>query len=154
MKHCFSWLILFSFIIVTLAGCKSADEHNETLQNNDTFSTLIKSIDKVEVSLQEVAPFDWDKFYVFAPYTTKEHIEDILKFKDKEIKSTIDEAMLQLIFVTDENKIVCYIYGYADDLGYEISFDAIDDYLTFSSTDNVHFEVVNDNDFILLSHIK
>lgn len=74
-----------------------------------------------EISLNEVIPFSWDAVYTFAPYTSKQNIEERIGFSSGAITETVNEGMTQLIFVKDK-KAVASICGYSDKLGYSIEF--------------------------------
>ncbi len=76
------------------------------------------------VFLSELTPFEWDRVYSFPPYTSKDEMEWILGFSSPEITETVNEGMVQLIFVSQpagEDPIVtACITGYPENLGYNV----------------------------------
>ena len=120
------------------------------LKNKNDFGRAVKNIDSEMITLNEITPFEWDIVYSFAPYTPKQEIENIIGFKSNYIKETLSEGMLQLIFVK-ENKMVCNIWGYNSDLGYDISFwTATEIYGQIRYEDEASFSVVREDNIILL----
>ena len=87
----------------------------------NNFGKAVQKIETGEVTLQEITPFAWDAVYTFAPYTPKQEIEEVIGAKSGKISELVNEGMTQLIFVKD-GKVICGIQGYADRLGYFVSF--------------------------------
>lgn len=96
--------------------------------NNYRLKQSIHTISKTEVTLNEIVPFEWDTVYTFTPYTSRSEIEKIIGFKSNAIKETINEGMVQLLFVKG-SAVSGSVCGYAENLGYCIYF-----------SDNVKFE--------------
>lgn len=104
--------------------------------HNNQLKKSVTSIKNAEtVTLNEVVPFEWDVVYSFPPYTPKDEIEKVIGIKSNSIKETVNEGMVQLIFVKDK-KVTASVCGYAENLGYDISFT---DYVSFE--DNKVFSV-------------
>lgn len=61
--------------------------------------------DGSEINMGKFTPFEWDKFYVFGPYATEQHINDMLGFKWS--GSGPDQDEYQLIIFVKESKVVC-----------------------------------------------
>lgn len=107
---------LISLIILYLLFSIGCDM--QTRQKKDLKSTLVSAIEKkrghdeqVIVKLQSLTTFQWDKFYVFTPYTSIENIYNILGFQWRgAIKSGINhrDDINLLVFVKDK-KIVEYL---------------------------------------------
>lgn len=112
--------------------------------NNYRLNQSVRKISETEVVLNEVVPFQWDTVYTFTPYTSREEIEEIIGFKSNAIKETVNEGMVQLVFVR-EDAVVCSICGYADSLGYLIDFD---DKVEFE--DNTVFEIDVQDEIVCL----
>ncbi|MCL2816364.1 MAG: hypothetical protein FWD23_17355, partial [Oscillospiraceae bacterium] len=69
-----------------------------------------------------------------------------------DIKETYNESQTQLIFVKD-NKVVCSIWGYGNNLGYWIFFRGYDgDYLAIKPNDDVSFSVDRSGEEIMLTY--
>ena len=62
-----------------------------------------------------------DILYSFAPYTTKEKIYEAIGYKWDDISQTVGEGMSQIVFVK-EGKIVCYLYGYPENIKLGFNF--------------------------------
>ena len=106
------------------------------------------------VSLDEVTPFEWDRVYTFRPYTSKEKIYEVIGYQWDKISETVNEGMNQLVFM-DKGKVVCYVYGYSDNLGYGFNFGAFEgDYLQLDSTDRPMFIVKSTNNIVYFTYEK
>jgi hypothetical protein len=90
------------------------------LKNRYNFGQAVKNISTETITLNEITPFEWGTVYSFAPYTPKREMENIIGFNSNYITETLNEGMVQLIFVKG-NKVVCNIQGYTSELGYNIS---------------------------------
>lgn len=116
-----------------------------------------EKLDKIpkEINLSDVTPFDWDKAYVFEPYTSPEKIYDTIGYKWRDIKKTESEDMIQMIFMRD-NKVVCHLYGYEKYLSMDFQFDKSeykDNVITIYPKDNDKFKVDIDEKW-LITHLK
>lgn len=140
--------ILILLIIITIFF--KFKGYNNIKLNNENLQKAITSIKENEVTLNDVVPFEWERVYTFKPYTTKEDMESIIGFKSQYISETINEGMVQLIFVNDK-KIVSNVLNYVDNLGYSIDFyDGISAYNEILYKDNVKFNVKLDNGILYL----
>lgn len=72
--------------------------------------------------LSDITPFNWDRLYRFAPYTSAEEIYQTIGEGQRglNIQSTVDEGMMQILFLKDQ-QVVCHLYGYPSQVG--VSFD-------------------------------
>lgn len=113
--------------------------------NNYRLKQSIHSISETEITLNEAVPFAWDTVYTFAPYTSRSEIEDIIGFKSNAIKETVNEGMVQLLFVKG-NGVSGSVCGYAENLGYSIYFN---DQVKFE--DNTLFDVCIQDDIVYLT---
>ena len=140
--------ILILLIIITIFF--KFKGYNNIKLNNENLQKAITSIKENEVTLNDVVPFEWERVYTFKPYTTKEDMESIIGFKSQYISETINEGMVQLIFVNNK-KIVSNVLNYVDNLGYSIDFyDGISVYNEILYKDNVKFNVKLDNGILYL----
>ena len=103
--------------------------------NNYHLKQNMQTISASEVTLNSVVPFEWDTVYTFPPYTSKAKIEKTIGFESNEIKETVNEGMVNLLFVKG-NTVTGSICDYPKNLGYSIEFK---DKVKFK--DNVVFEV-------------
>lgn len=76
------------------------------------------------VTLETLVPFAWEKVYTFPPYTSKAQMEETLGFKSRFLQETVNEGMVQLLFVKG-NAVTADICGYADTLGYRITLEDV-----------------------------
>ncbi len=111
-----------------------------------TYSLIVK-IDTRQ--LNDIVPFEWDIVYTFAPYSSKEEIEQIIGFESDDIEeNNISEGMMHLIFVKDD-KVVANVLGYSSNLGYNIDFT---DKVAYA--ENANFNVENNEGIISLIYAK
>lgn len=119
-------LLLIIFIILSV-GLLLVFKLGITV-NNIKLKKALTGVSNVEwVTLDEVVPFKWEKVYTFTPYTSKEEIEEVIGFSSSSITETINEGMVQLIFVK-EDKIISSVCGYAGSLGYSVHFEDVVEY--------------------------
>ena len=147
--------LLALMCLVLLLSCLTGCSNPSTVKdNNAAFSNAVKAINTNTVTLNELAAFEWDTMYTFAPFTPKESIEKIIGFSSRDIKATYNESQSQLIFVKD-GKVVCSIWGYGNNLGYWISFCGyVGDYFAVTPNDTVLFAVERSGEEFVLRCIK
>lgn len=106
------------------------------------------------ILLNDITPFKWDKVYSFIPYYPKEEIYKIIGFKSNIIKETVDETMMQIIFVKNK-EIVCYLYGYPNN-NFAINFKK-DKYnngaIILEISNKNRFNIIEEEKIIYLNHI-
>ena len=129
--------ILFAFFSIAVILIVGERRFGSPLvkYNNYHLKQNIQTISASEVTLNAVVPFEWDTVYTFPPYTSKAKIEKIIGFESDEIKETVNEGMVNLLFVKG-NTVTGSICDYPKNLGYSIEFK---DKVKFK--DNVVFEV-------------
>ena len=143
-------IIYILILLITIIIFFKFKDYSEIKLNNKKLQKSITSIKENEVALNDVIPFEWERLYTFKPYTTKEDIESIIGFKSQYISETINEGMVQLIFVKDK-RIVSNVLNYEDNLGYSIDFyDGISIYNEVLYKDNIKFNVKLDNGILYL----
>lgn len=110
-------LIAIIFLLVFLmTGSPLVACHNYELKKS-----VLSVSGETQVTLNEIVPFDWDIVYTFSPYTSRNEIEKIIGFSSHSIRETVNEGMVQLLFVKGDS-VVASVCGYADNLGYRITF--------------------------------
>jgi len=141
----------FILSLLCLAGCNTKSTVED---NNAMFSEAVKAISDDIITLNELAAFEWDIAYTFTPNTPKENIEKVIGVSSRDIKVTYNESQAQLIFVKD-NKVVCSIWGYGNNLGYWLFFRGYDgDYLAVKPNDVVLFSVDRSREELTLTYKK
>ena len=105
----------------------------------------IHEVSKTEVTLNEIVPFEWSTVYTFDPYVTRSEIEKIIGFKSNAIQETVNEGMVQLLFVKGSS-VSGSVCGYAENLGYCIEFSG-----KINFEDNTPFDVRIQDDIVYLT---
>lgn len=89
-------------------GCSQSNvQHNIDVENS--IYSMVEDKNKSEIGIKSLTTFDWDKAYLFTPYSTQEAIEEELgtDFKDPSHISTRDDIYL-LVFL-DGDEVVQYV---------------------------------------------
>ncbi|MEK4229315.1 hypothetical protein [Solibacillus sp. FSL H8-0538] len=103
----------------------------------EEFLSISQSVETV--NLLNITPFEWDRAYSFNPYTPEDLIYETVGYKWDNISETVNEGMNQIVFLNDE-KVVCYIYGYPENNGYGLAF-ITENYTEVASILNVKDEL-------------
>lgn len=145
-------VIVFSFVLVNLLK-KDLWDVNADLLKEEVLS-IEQSVETVNLS--DITPFEWDVAYSFDPYTTKDTIYETVGYKWDNISETVSEGMNQIVFLKDE-KVVCYLYGYPQNIGYGIYFTTQNEKGATSSSvlsikDDLIFEVIRSDEVVILSN--
>lgn len=111
-------ILTLALIIISTIGVLELKNGNikESYNTKSLEKTLSKSLNNKENTCKYLFDFDYDKVYVFQPYLPKEVMEEEIGFKYWKLKETINEGMVNMLFV-ENNKPVAYLYGYPSDLG-------------------------------------
>ncbi|MBN3553665.1 hypothetical protein JYA63_05285 [Fictibacillus nanhaiensis] len=99
-------IAILILIILLLTGC-SRVTHNTDLENS--IQSIVKDKNKVQIKIDSLANFEWDKGFLFTPYTTEESMEKQMgvNFKDRSKIYSRDDIYL-LVFLHNE-KVVQYV---------------------------------------------
>lgn len=94
---------------------------NSELNKNNRYLTdkLLNAVSDTSGTAGELFDFDYDKLYVFEPYQSKDEMEKQIGFKSRVLKETVNENMMNILFVKDDSP-VAYLYGYGSNNGYYI----------------------------------
>lgn len=98
--------LLAASIIVLLASCRSRGQDLES-----SLAEAVANGHGTVVDLRTVAPYRWDRFHTFPPYTRPEQVEEALGFRWRgAARSGIEssDAINLLVFTTGE-KVVAYV---------------------------------------------
>jgi hypothetical protein len=101
-------VIVFVLLLFLLGGCgESSVQHNTDLE--DSIYSIVEDKNKSEIRLKSLTTFDWDKAFLFAPYSTRETMVDQLgtDFEDPSNINTRDDIYL-LVFVNGD-KVIQYV---------------------------------------------
>lgn len=90
-------MLIFSLLLLT--GCS---QHNTSLEK--AVGTIVEEEKKNEINIEELADFEWDKGFLFAPYTPQKTIEEQLgvEFKDPSNLSSREDIYLLVFMNNDE----------------------------------------------------
>lgn len=87
-------------LLVVICACGKQDDLLE-----EKFIRQLKSPGDVsEVSLQEIANFDWDSMYYFMPYTDKETAEKAIGFSSEIFRTICPAVIAYMHYLSDTGK--------------------------------------------------
>ncbi|MEI4771995.1 hypothetical protein WAX74_20575 [Psychrobacillus sp. FJAT-51614] len=98
-------VIIFSLLL--LVGCSQSNVQQNT-KLEESIHSIVEDKNISEININSLTNFDWDKAFLFAPYTTQESIEEQLgvDFKDPS-KIDIRDDIYLLVFLNGK-KVVHY----------------------------------------------
>jgi len=132
-------LVIVLIIVCTFLAFKLKSKDIKLSNNTKKVEVNLKSYSNEESSVCEyLFDFDYDKVYVFQPYLSKREMEKEIGFKYNKLRETVNEGMVNILFVKDNYPIV-YLYGYPTDLGYYIDIP-IGEYTKFD-LDKVKYKI-------------
>jgi len=94
-------------VLVLLVGCRQNNfEHNIELEKS--IYSILEDENKSQIKIESLINFNWDKAFLFRPYTAQESINEQLgvDFKDPSNIASRDDICL-LVFLND-GKVVEY----------------------------------------------
>ena len=110
-------ILTLALIICIIAVFELKNKNiKESYNTKSLEKTLSKSLNNKDNTCKYLFDFDYDKVYVFQPYLSKYEMEKEIGFKYRKLKETVNECMVNMLFVKN-NKPVVYLYGYPSDLG-------------------------------------
>ena len=111
--------------------------------------------DSVINDLSQWTPFEWDTLYSFAPYTPKDKIYEVIGYKWDNISETVSEGMNQIVLVKDD-KVVCYLYGYPENIKLGFNFGEYEDsYIKLAAKQKLSFNTtISSNGVRYFDYIK
>ncbi|ALX49497.1 hypothetical protein [Lentibacillus amyloliquefaciens] len=127
-------LIIFGLLLLILVGCNQRSEDLE-----ESINSVVEDKSKGEIDVNAYTNFDWEKAFLFTPYSTTESIEEQLEtsFKDKSNIHIRDDIYL-LVFLNEDEVVQ---YAEIKRQGSDFSIKETDkEYLTLSE-DVISFEV-------------
>ncbi len=99
---------VFVLILLLLVGCSQSDvQHNTNLE--ESIYSVVGDKNKSEINIKSLTTFDWEKAFLFTPYSTQEGIEEQLG-ADFKAPSNIDirDDIYLLVFL-NKDKVVQYV---------------------------------------------
>lgn len=132
------------FAVYLFVGNPSVWYHNQSLKKA-VCGIAAGAEQKETVTLNEIVPFSWDKVYTFEPYTGREEIEKTIGFPSSSIRETVNEGMVQLLFVKGK-KVTASVCGYPQSLGYDVIFNG-----DIAYADKAEFHAVRQSGIVRLT---
>lgn len=112
------------------------------IYNNINLINHIKTINKSEIEIKDIAPFKFDKIYIASPYTSKETIEKDLGIKSRYIKNNnIQDGYQEIIFINNNKVVSSIIVSYDKDL---FNINSISNNI-INTKDNTYFVINKEN---------
>ena len=103
-------ILTLALIICIIAVFELKNKNiKESYNTKSLEKTLSKSLNNKDNTCKYLFDFDYDKVYVFQPYLSKEVMEEEIGFKYWKLKETVNEGMVNMLFVKN-NKPVVYLY--------------------------------------------
>ena len=96
-------VIIFSLLL--LVGCSQSNVQQNT-ELEESIHSILEDKSLTEININALTNFDWNKAFLFAPYTTQEGIEEQLgiDFKDPS-KIDIRDDIYLLVFLNDKREV-------------------------------------------------
>ncbi|WP_096271268.1 hypothetical protein [Paucisalibacillus globulus] len=97
---------VFIILLLVIAGCSNAN-HNVDL--GKSLQSIVEDKSNSEINLSSWTSFDWEKAFLFSPYTSQEEMEKQLgaNFNDQSNLAWRDDIYL-LVF-KDKEKVIQYV---------------------------------------------
>lgn len=101
-------IVLMFFFLIILASCsQSTGIHNKELEKSISSAMEKEGVEKIDVN--SLTDFNWEKAYIFTPYTTQETISEQLGVNYKDPSNLYYRDDINLIVFLDNNKVVQYV---------------------------------------------
>lgn len=115
-------LLLCMIFLVMLQGCSKEDVRNYKIEK--AIFEIVADQSKDEIDLLQLTEFEWDRAFLFAPYTNQEQINKTLgfSFEDKSQIAISDDIYL-LVF-TVQNRVSAYAEVDRQQADYTVAGDA------------------------------
>ncbi|MDT0162943.1 hypothetical protein [Bacillus sp. AG4(2022)] len=95
----------FIVLMLLLAGCNGV-QHNTELEKS--ISDIVENKDNNEIALDSLASFDWEKAFLFMPYSPQEHIEEQLGVSFNDSSSIDFRDDIYLLVFKNDGEVVQY----------------------------------------------
>ncbi|WP_273127817.1 hypothetical protein [Bacillus weihaiensis] len=103
-------LIFFVFLLLLLlTGYNILNKVSHNVELGKSIYSIVEDVNNTEISIKTLTDFDWDKGFLFTPYSTQKGIDEQLgvHFKDPSNIDWRDDIYL-LVFMEDD-KVVQYV---------------------------------------------
>ncbi|WP_416730086.1 hypothetical protein [Fictibacillus sp. JL2B1089] len=96
-------ILILTFLLLT--GC-SRVTHNPDLENS--IQSIVKDKNKSQINIDSLANFEWDKGYLFPPYTAEESMEKQMGVNIKDRSNIYSRDDIYLLVFLHNEKVVQY----------------------------------------------
>ncbi|WP_175639379.1 hypothetical protein [Metabacillus schmidteae] len=103
-------LIFFVLLLLLLlTGYSILNKVPHNVELGKSINSIVENVNNTEISIKTLADFDWDKGFLFTPYSTQKGIDEQLgvHFKDPSNIDWRDDIYL-LVFM-ENDKVVQYV---------------------------------------------
>lgn len=98
-------VIIFSLLL--LVGCSQSSVHQNTELEESIYS-IVEDKNISEININSLTTFDWDKAFLFGPFTPQESIEEQLGVDFKDPSNIAIREDIYLLVLLNDNKVVHY----------------------------------------------
>lgn len=107
MRKLIFFILLLLLLLLTGYSIINKVHHNVELEKSINY--IVEDVNNTEISIKTLTDFDWDKGFLFTPYSTQEGIDEQLgvHFNDPSNIDWRDDIYL-LVFMKDD-KVVQYV---------------------------------------------
>lgn len=92
--------------LLLLVGC-SQNKRNTEIE--ESIRSIVEDTNKSEINIKSLANFDWDKAYLFTPYSTQEGINEQLKVEFKDTSNIDHRDDIYLLVFLNSDKVVQFV---------------------------------------------
>jgi hypothetical protein len=123
MKKINAGIVVIIAIVITLLALRVVLDYNSISSKNKRGieQNLTKDITSENCSISGnvsgLINIDYDKMYVFEPYSSIEGMEKQIGFKYSKLTEVVSEGTINILF-TKNNSAVAYLFGYPSNIGY------------------------------------
>ncbi len=96
-------------LLLLLTGCSYLNKVHHHVELEKSINSIVEDENNTEIIMKTLTDFDWDKGFLFTPYSSQEGIDEKLGvyFKDPSNMDWRDDIYL-LVFMKDD-KVVQYV---------------------------------------------
>lgn len=92
--------------LLLLVGC-SQNKRNTEIE--ESIRSIVEDTNKSEINIKSLANFDWDKAYLFTPYSTQEGINEQLRVEFKDTSNIDHRDDIYLLVFLNSDKVVQFV---------------------------------------------
>ena len=108
--------------LIILNGCSKEDVRNHELEK--AIFEMVADQSKEEIDLLQLTEFEWDRAFLFAPYTNQEQINKTLGFYFEDKSQIAIRDDIYLLVFTRGNQVIAYAEVDRQQVNYTVPGDA------------------------------